>query len=290
MIGGCMRRWFLNCIEIIILVIISFVFIFLILQKTIFKGELLFGYKTYVIASDSMYPVLKKGDVIIIEEVDYDMIEVGDIVTYQGLVGEVEDKVITHKVIDIFYEENEKVLRTRGITNKIIDPNVYENQVYGKYLCKLSLISFVNKIVSNRIGFILFIIIPLGLLVILEIINMKKEIKRKELERLVKYQLDELKKIDNNSKEAIEIENTMCVQLEQIKSAKRDFKMMNELEDSVRVPLSDIIKKIEFFKNVDSKRKRDVLLMEDTDILFSSDDIRKEISKELKLKKRKQDR
>ena len=285
-----MRRWFLNCIEIIILVIISFVFIFLILQKTIFKGELLFGYKTYVIASDSMYPVLKKGDVIIIEEVDYDMIEVGDIVTYQGLVGEVEDKVITHKVIDIFYEENEKVLRTRGITNKIIDPNVYENQVYGKYLCKLSLISFVNKIVSNRIGFILFIIIPLGLLVILEIINMKKEIKRKELERLVKYQLDELKKIDNNSKEAIEIENTMCVQLEQIKSAKRDFKMMNELEDSVRVPLSDIIKKIEFFKNVDSKRKRDVLLMEDTDILFSSDDIRKEISKELKLKKRKQDR
>lgn len=285
-----MRRWFLNCIEIIILVIISFVFIFLILQKTIFKGELLFGYKTYVIASDSMYPVLKKGDVIIIEEVDYDMIEVGDIVTYQGLVGEVEDKVITHKVIDIFYEENEKVLRTRGITNKIIDPNVYENQVYGKYLCKLSLISFVNKIVSNRIGFILFIIIPLGLLVILEIINMKKEIKRKELERLVKYQLDELKKIDNNSKEAIEIENTMCVQLEQIKSAKRDFKMMNELEDSVRVPLSDIIKKIEFFKNVDSKRKRDVLLMEDTDILFSSDDIRKEISKELKLKKRKQDK
>ena len=285
-----MRRWFLNCIEIIILVIISFVFIFLILQKTIFKGELLFGYKTYVIASDSMYPVLKKGDVIIIEEVDYDMIEVGDIVTYQGLVGEVEDKVITHKVIDIFYEENEKVLRTRGITNKIIDPNVYENQVYGKYLCKLSLISFVNKIVSNRIGFILFIIIPLGLLVILEIINMKKEIKRKELERLVKYQLDELKKIDNNSKEAIEIENTMCVQLEQIKSAKRDFKMMNELEDNVRVPLSDIIKKIEFFKNVDSKRKRDVLLMEDTDILFSSDDIRKEISRELKLKKRKQDR
>ena len=285
-----MRRWFLNCIEIIILVIISFVFIFLILQKTIFKGELLFGYKTYVIASDSMYPVLKKGDVIIIEEVDYDMIEVGDIVTYQGLVGEVEDKVITHKVIDIFYEENEKVLRTRGITNKIIDPNVYENQVYGKYLCKLSLISFVNKIVSNRIGFILFIIIPLGLLVILEIINMKKEIKRKELERLVKYQLDELKKIDNNSKEAIEIENTMCVQLEQIKSSKRDFKMMNELEDNVRVPLSDIIKKIEFFKNVDSKRKRDVLLMEDTDILFSSDDIRKEISRELKLKKRKQDR
>ena len=66
--------------------------------------------------------------------------------------------------------------------------------------------------------------------------------------------------------------------------------MMNELEDSVRVPLSDIIKKIEFFKNVDSKRKRDVLLMEDTDILFSSDDIRKEISKELKLKKRKQDK
>ena len=64
--------------------------------------------------------------------------------------------------------------------------------------------------------------------------------------------------------------------------------MMNELENNIRVPLSDIVKKIEFFKNADSKRKMDVLLLEDTDILFSSDDIRKEISKELKIRKRKQ--
>ena len=80
----------------------------------------------------------------------------------------------------------------------------------------------------------------------------------------------------------------MCVQLEQIKNAKRDFKMMNELENNIRVPLRDIVNKIEFLKNVDSKRKMDVLLLEDTDILFSSDDIRKEISKELKIRKRKQ--
>lgn len=283
-----MRRWVLNCIEIILLVIISLIFLFFVLQKTLFKGELLFGYKTYVVASDSMNPVLKKGDVIVIEDIDYDKIEIDDIITYQGLVGDVKDKVITHKVIDIFYEEDVRVLRTRGINNKIIDPNVYEEQVYGKYLCRLGLISFVNKIISDKIGFILFIVIPLGVLVVLEIVNMKKEIKRKELEKLVKCQLDELKKIDNNSKEAIEIENTMCVQLEQIKNAKRDFKMMNELENNIRVPLSDIVKKIEFFKNVDSKRKMDVLLLEDTDILFSSDDIRKEISKELKIRKRKQ--
>lgn len=283
-----MRRWVLNCIEIILLVIISLIFLFFVLQKTLFKGELLFGYKTYVVASDSMNPVLKKGDVIVIEDIDYDKIEIDDIITYQGLVGDVKDKVITHKVIDIFYEEDVRVLRTKGINNKIIDPNVYEEQVYGKYLCRLGLISFVNKIISDKIGFILFIVIPLGVLVVLEIVNMKKEIKRKELEKLVKCQLDELKKIDNNSKEAIEIENTMCVQLEQIKNAKRDFKMMNELENNIRVPLSDIVKKIEFFKNVDSKRKMDVLLLEDTDILFSSDDIRKEISKELKIRKRKQ--
>lgn len=283
-----MRRWVLNCIEIILLVIISLIFLFFVLQKTLFKGELLFGYKTYVVASDSMNPVLKKGDVIVIEDIDYDKIEIDDIITYQGLVGDVKDKVITHKVIDIFYEEDVRVLRTRGINNKIIDPNVYEKQVYGKYLCRLGLISFVNKIISDKIGFILFIVIPLGVLVILEIVNMKKEIKRKELEKLVKCQLDELKKIDNNSKEAIEIENTMCVQLEQIKNAKRDFKMMNELENNIRVPLNDIVKKIEFFKNADSKRKMDVLLLEDTDILFSSDDIRKEISKELKIRKRKQ--
>ena len=282
-----MRKWVLNFIEFTILIVISLACVVAVLQSTLFKDKSVFGYRTYVIASNSMYPVLEYGDVIIVKEIDYDDIKIDDIITYQGLVGEFKNKVITHEVIDIFYEDDVRVLRTKGRANTGIDPSVYEKQVYGKFVYRFVLISFISKIVRDEFGFILFIFIPFGILFVLEFINMVKETKRKELEKLVKLHLDELKKIDNSSKEAIEIENTMCVQLEQIKDAKRDFKKMNELEHTIRVPLEDIIKKIEFFKNADNKSKTDNLLLEKTMVLFNSDDIRKEISKELKLKEKK---
>jgi len=278
------RKWVLNFIEITILIVISLVCVVVVLQNTVYKNNLVGGYKTYVIASNSMYPVFEYGDIILVKEIDYDNIKVNDIITYQGLVGELENKVITHEVIDLLYEDDVKVLKTKGRANTVVDPNVYEGQVYGKFIYKFVIISFISKIVRNTIGLIFLVFIPIGILLILEIINILKEFKRKELERLVKQQLEEIRKIDKDKKHIMELERTMCVQLEQINNAKRDFKKINELEHTVRIPLEDIIKKIEFFKNVDNNDKNNDLLLEETMVLFNNDDIRKEISKELKLK------
>lgn len=280
-----MRKWVLTFIEITILTIVSLVCVLVILQNIFFKERTVFGYRSYIIVSNSMYPFLEYGDVILVKEVNYDEIKVNDIVTYQGLVGEFKDKVITHEVIEIFYEEDVKVLKTKGRANTVVDYSVYEEQVYGKYVYKFILISFINKIVRNEIGFIFLIFIPLGILLVLEFINIVKETRRRELEKLVKQQLDKLKKLDNDSKEVVAIENTICVHLEQIKDAKRDFKKMNELEYTVRIPLEDIIKKIDKLKP--NNLENDNRYLEDTMDLFNSDDIKKEISKELKLKKRR---
>ena len=282
-----MKKWLLNCIEFVMVFVILIVCIISRFQDTLFKNDSVFGYKTYFVASNSMYPLFEYGDIILIKEILYDNIKVGDIVTYQGLVGEFEDKVITHEVIDIFYENEVKVLKTKGLSNNDADPNVYENQFYGKFIYKFVLISFVSKIVKNEIGFMLFVFIPFVILVILEFVNIVKEIKRRKLEKKVKEQLEELKKIDRSNKETLELEKTMCVQLEQIKYAKRDFKKMNELERTVRIPLEDIIKKIEFFKNIENKEKNEELLFDKTVVLFNNDDIRKEINKEIKLKNKK---
>lgn len=68
-----------------------------------------------------------------------------------------------------------------------------------------------SMIVRDEFGFILFIFILFGILFVLEFINMVKETKRRELEKIVRNQLNDLKKINNNSKETMEIENTVCV-------------------------------------------------------------------------------
>lgn len=287
-----MRKWLLNFIEITILIIISFFALVLIVQSTFLKNKSIFGYRSYVIASNSMYPVLEYGDVILVKDVNFDDIEIGDIITYQGNNGELKNKIITHEVIDINYVNDVKVLVTKGRANTGVDPYVYQEQIYGKFFYKYTIISFVSKIVRNQFGFVLFIFIPFGILFVLEFINMVKETKRRELEKLVKIQLEELRKINDDSKKSDLIDNTICIQLEEIQKAKRDFKKIDELEHTIKLSLDDIKKEIEELKNDESKNNEQEekeyidMLLEETRVI-NVDDIRKGINKELRLKRKK---
>lgn len=287
-----MRKWILNLIEITILIIISFFAFLLIFQSTFLKNKSIFGYRSYVIASNSMYPVLEYGDVILVKDISFDDIEIGDIITYQGNNGELKNKIITHEVIDINYVNDVKVLVTKGRANTGIDPYVYPEQIYGKFFYKYTIISFVSKIVRNKFGFVLFIFIPFGILFVLEFINMVKETKRRELEKLVKAQLEELRKINDDSKKADLIDNTICIQLEEIEKAKRDFKKIDELEHTIKLSLDDVNKEIEKLKNQDSdndeivEKEYNDMILEETRVI-NLDDIKKGISKELRIKRKK---
>lgn len=287
-----MRKWILNLIEITILIIISFFAFLLIFQSTFLKNKSIFGYRSYVIASNSMYPVLEYGDVILVKDISFDDIEIGDIITYQGNNGELKNKIITHEVIDINYVNDVRVLVTKGRANTGIDPYVYPEQIYGKFFYKYTIISFVSKIVRNKFGFVLFIFIPFGILFVLEFINMVKETKRRELEKLVKAQLEELRKINDDSKKADLIDNTICIQLEEIEKAKRDFKKIDELEHTIKLSLDDVNKEIEKLKNQDSDNNEIVekeyndMILEETRVI-NLDDIKKGISKELRIKRKK---
>lgn len=287
-----MRKWILNLIEITILIIISFFAFLLIFQSTFLKNKSIFGYRSYVIASNSMYPVLEYGDVILVKDISFDDIEIGDIITYQGNNGELKNKIITHEVIDINYVNDVRVLVTKGRANTGVDPYVYPEQIYGKFFYKYTIISFVSKIVRNKFGFVLFIFIPFGILFVLEFINMVKETKRRELEKLVKAQLEELRKINDDSKKANLIDNTICIQLEEIEKAKRDFKKIDELEHTIKLSLDDVNKEIEKLKNQDSDNNEIVekeyndMILEETRVI-NLDDIKKGISKELRIKRKK---
>lgn len=287
-----MRKWILNLIEITILIIISFFAFLLIFQSTFLKNKSIFGYRSYVIASNSMYPVLEYGDVILVKDINFDDIEIGDIITYQGNNGELKNKIITHEVIDINYVNDVRVLVTKGRANTGIDPYVYPEQIYGKFFYKYTIISFVSKIVRNKFGFVLFIFIPFGILFVLEFINMVKETKRRELEKLVKAQLEELRKINDDSKKADLIDNTICIQLEEIEKAKRDFKKIDELEHTIKLSFDDVNKEIEKLKNQDSDNNEIVekeyndMILEETRVI-NLDDIKKGISKELRIKRKK---
>ena len=75
----------------------------------------IFKFSMSAIASDSMYPALKKGDAIIIEEVtdkNINTIRKNMIVAFEE-----DGKIITHRIISIELEEGEEYIITKGDNN-----------------------------------------------------------------------------------------------------------------------------------------------------------------------------
>ena len=278
-----MRKTVLNIIETLLILVIALVCGVSILQSTFLQNKAIFGYRTYVIASNSMYPVLEYGDVILVEEINFDDIKKGDIVTYFGKEGEVKNKIITHEVIDIINENETTVLKTQGRANTGIDPYVYKDQIYGKFTYRFMLISAISKIIRDKVGFVICILIPFSILFILELISFAKEVKRKELENTMKLQLDELKNIDNKSELSKAIENSINDQIKEIQDAKRDFKKINELEETIRIPLEEIqrqLRELDKKNNKEESNENDVV-EDDTVVLFTKDELKEAIKKEL---------
>lgn len=279
----------LNIIETFLILLIALICIVSILQSTLFQNKNILGYHTYVIASNSMYPVLKYGDVVLVKEIDFNTINKGDIITYYGKEGEVKDKIITHEVIDILKENDTTVLKTKGRANTGVDPYVYKDQVYGKFVYRFTLLSLLSKIIRDKIGFVICILIPFSILFILEFISATKEVKRKTIEDIMTKQLEELNNIDDNSDLSNAIKKAINDTLEEIKDAKRDFKKIDNLQETIHIPLEEIKYQINELskKKTPKETQKENKLLEDTMFISNDIDINKAIEKELKTKEKK---
>ncbi len=129
-----------------------------------FSGEApnIFGYQVFRVITPSMEPELMVSDVILVKEIDPSEVEIYDIVTYKGEVGDFSGKIITHKVVappEIV--DGKYVFTTKGVANgATLDPQWDEDQLLGVYVRK---IPYVNKLYN-------FFLQPYGLLIIIFVI------------------------------------------------------------------------------------------------------------------------
>jgi signal peptidase len=83
------------------------------------------GYKPMIVLTDSMFPVIEKGDIIISEEIDPKKVEIGDVISFKDPVsfnGKDDFSVVTHRVVDITKDEEGKLLFiTKGDFNNTYD-------------------------------------------------------------------------------------------------------------------------------------------------------------------------
>ena len=151
-----------------------FVIVFIVLSKISGSVPTIFGYQLYVIATPSMEPDIKVGDVIVSKEYGGEALETGCVVTYLGKTGEFAGKMITHEVIRINGDE----IITKGKANSSEDPAISREDIRSVMQHKTVILSAVYKVITSTAGFICFIILPFVALIVSEVVGMITEIKK----------------------------------------------------------------------------------------------------------------
>ena len=157
----------------IILIPILLINITLIAKSYINKDEVpsIGGTLPLIVLTDSMYPEIESGDLIICRTAEADEIEVNDIISFFDPAGN-GTSIVTHRVIEIVEEDGEISFRTRGDHNNTEDKELVpaENLV-GVYKMRIAGAGHIAMFMQSTTGLIICVVLPIILLVGYDIIR-----------------------------------------------------------------------------------------------------------------------
>lgn len=150
----------LKIIKGIITLFLFVILVIVVLQKFTDNRISIGNIYMFQVASASMVPEYKVGDVIVVKKTDPSLLKIGDDITYHGDNYEFNGLTITHRIVSTRKENNLHYFTTKGIANLVEDPEINENNVYGKVIYHTILFSFFGRLMTNIVlYYILFITI-----------------------------------------------------------------------------------------------------------------------------------
>lgn len=175
-----------NIVYVILFLIVASVLFVVILQRASNNAIALGGVRVFNIISESMIPKYNIGDVLVVKSIEPQNIKVGDDIAYIGQESTFNQKIVTHQVIKIDYENGEYIFHTKGIANILEDPLVHQNQVFGKVVHKIWILSLISKILSNVYVVFFGIFVPIVILIFWTILKLKGLVEVEEYEEEIK--------------------------------------------------------------------------------------------------------
>jgi len=147
-----------------------------------------------IVLTDSMYPVIHSGDLIICHTRDAEEIVVGDVIAFFDPAGN-GTSIVTHRVTEVFTEEGEIFFRTKGDANNMEDDlPVPGEKLVGVYQSRIAGLGNVVMFMQTTPGWILCVLCPILLLVGYDVLRRKRyeNARKQDTEALLK-ELEELR-------------------------------------------------------------------------------------------------
>ena len=159
------------------------------------------GVSPMIVLTDSMYPTIKSGDLVICKTAKAEDVKEGDIMSFFDPAGN-GSTVVTHRVVEVITNEDGSLsFRTRGDANNADDSElVPEKNVIGIYWKKIPGAGNVAMFMQTTQGLIICVICPIVLLVTYDIIRRRlyEKQQKKDTDELLS-ELEELRKAKSES-------------------------------------------------------------------------------------------
>jgi signal peptidase I len=139
------------------------------------------SFQIFRVMSGSMEPKIKVGSVVFVKKVKPEILKKNEVITYTS--SENPEMSITHRLVEIEEKEGKTVFKTRGDANNDKDmAEVSPSQIKGKVVFSLPFLGYLSVWIKKPLGFGLLVIFPALLIIVSEILSIKKAIE-KEVEK-----------------------------------------------------------------------------------------------------------
>ncbi len=175
-----------------------FMMIFTVISVTTFNrnDRDIFGYKAYIVNSDSMSATdFDAGDLIFVKEVDATTLQEGDIITYISQNSESFGEVITHKIRTLTTDaQGNPGFVTYGTYTGDDDATIVTYPyIMGKYVSHLDDVGTFFNYLKTPQGYIVCIFIPFMLLILYQGINCIRLFRRYKKEQTEEMEAEKAK-------------------------------------------------------------------------------------------------
>lgn len=177
-------NWFfiLACI---ILVPVLIVNLYIMVQSKIDEEKVpnVFGYKPFIVLSNSMEAEIHKGDLVLTKMIDPKKLKKKDVIAFR----DAENTVTTHRIIDIIEKEGKKYFITKGDNNNTQDKNLVEfEDVEGIYIARFPSLGSMMKSLSDPVT-ILIIFFGITLIFVIGFSISNKRQRDQERQEFLEY-------------------------------------------------------------------------------------------------------
>ena len=138
------------------------------------------GYFPLIVLTDSMYPEIKSGDLILCQEIEPENVQEGDVISFFDPAGN-GTAIVTHRVVEVLNEGGALMFRTRGDNNNTDDKVLVGAQdIVGTYQGRVPAAGNIALFMQTTTGLIVCVVLPIILLVGYDILRRRLYEKNKQ--------------------------------------------------------------------------------------------------------------